>query len=548
MHNNVDDLIGSALISKLLSINLKSQRLDKEKQKVKNIVEHAPKSRARLTKCLENFKVIHKENSISLNNSSQISLVIAIVSILTTEEPEYSLSMREEHLSTTPEMESDEIIKSSVENLFPIPSEYEGILDDTCDVPICEDSSTLKDHSEILFDSNDDDTSSDDDDAFEDIKFVEASLLDYELINLEELMIDSFFEKSCTPLSYLDNSLPEFETFSDHTEETRSGSTTAHANNSLPEYDSFCFKIEPDQGRLTSVVMDNIFDDSTNDPLLEAVELFFVSDNLIPPGIENIDYDSEGDIYFPKELLSNDSPSLPENKSSNFDHHDDPSFSRPPLKPPDVKILFNFEPDTGILATKVVENIFEHYVLMPKVLPSQPTLCPNIDTLLSFLSENEDKMFKPGLESVEARLVVYKQNECILEENIKLLNVEVQARDNALVTLKQKLNQAEHERDDLKLKLDKFQTSSKNITELLASQTNDKHGLGYFSSESDSESLSPSSPSDRLQPSGGYHVVPPPIIRTFMPLKPNLVFHTAPIAVETDHSAFTIQLSPSKPA
>nr|GFA52443.1 hypothetical protein [Tanacetum cinerariifolium] len=69
----------------------------------------------------------------------------------------------------------------------------------------------------------------------------------------------------------------------------------------------------------------------------------------------------------------------------------------------------------------------------------------------------------------------------------------------------------------------------------------------YFSSESDYESLSLSSPSDRLQPSGGYHAVPPPITGTFMPPKPDLIFHTAPIAVEAGHSAFTIQLIPSKP-
>nr|GEU46664.1 putative ribonuclease H-like domain-containing protein [Tanacetum cinerariifolium] len=80
-----------------------------------------------------------------------------------------------------------------------------------------------------------------------------------------------------------------------------------------------------------------------------------------------------------------------------------------------------------------------------------------------------------------------------------------------------------------------------------ARQTNNKQGLGYFSSESDSESLSPSCPSDRLQPCGGYNVVPPPITGNFMPLKPDLVFHTAPIVVETDHSAFNIQLSPTKP-
>nr|GEV66652.1 putative ribonuclease H-like domain-containing protein [Tanacetum cinerariifolium] len=150
------------------------------------------------------------------------------------------------------------------------------------------------------------------------------------------------------------------------------------------------------------------------------------------------------------------------------------------------------------------------------------------------------------LESIEARLVVYKQNESILQENINMLKNEVKARDSVLITLKQKLNQAEKERDDLKLKFDKFQTSSKSITELLANQTNSKHGLGYYS-ESDSESLSPSSLFDRSQPNGEYHDVPPPITGNFMPPKPDLVFHTALIAVETAHLAFIVQLSPAKP-
>nr|GEX36383.1 putative ribonuclease H-like domain-containing protein [Tanacetum cinerariifolium] len=167
-----------------------------------------------------------------------------------------------------------------------------------------------------------------------------------------------------------------------------------------------------------------------------------------------------------------------------------------------------------------------------------------------------------GLESVEARLLVYKQNESIFEENIKLLNIEVQLRDTALITLRQKLEKAEHERDDLKLKLEKFQTSSKNLTDLLASQTNEKTGLGYnsqdftkamfdcenyYSSESDYESWPPSNLYDRFQPSGGYHAIPPPYIGTFMPPKPDLVFNTALIAVETDHLAFNVQLSPLKP-
>nr|GEV85903.1 putative ribonuclease H-like domain-containing protein [Tanacetum cinerariifolium] len=50
-------------------------------------------------------------------------------------------------------------------------------------------------------------------------------------------------------------------------------------------------------------------------------------------------------------------------------------------------------------------------------------------------------------------------------------------RDNALVVLRQNLEKAEQEKDDLKPKLEKFQTSSKNLSELLASQTNDKAAI-----------------------------------------------------------------------
>nr|GEV73262.1 hypothetical protein [Tanacetum cinerariifolium] len=53
-------------------------------------------------------------------------------------------------------------------------------------------------------------------------------------------------------------------------------------------------------------------------------------------------------------------------------------------------------------------------------------------------------------------------------------------------------------------------------------ETNDKQGLGYFSSETNSESLSHSCPSDRLPHSGGYNAVPPPITGNFMPPKPDL--------------------------
>nr|GEV90748.1 hypothetical protein [Tanacetum cinerariifolium] len=307
----------------------------------------------------------------------------AITSVLSNEEPEYSLSMGYDHLSTTSETESDEVTKSSVKNLLPIPSEYEDTSEDKreCDVPVCKDSSTFyvcKEHSDILSHSNDDDISSDGD-AFEGVEYVEASPLDSELVSLEgenvvcqedeefdledilqiqdvilrekllsinrliadiESLNDNpildrvlnsstsipIFEESVN--SFSNNSLLEFKTFSDHTDDTRSGSTTAHANNSLPEYDLFCFEIEPDQERLTS-------------------------------GIGNIDYDSERDIYFLEKLLVDNSIPIPESESSDFDHQDGPLFLCPPPEPPDVEFFFDLEHNSGEVIAAGTNNIDE---------------------------------------------------------------------------------------------------------------------------------------------------------------------------------------------
>ncbi|GJV06725.1 putative reverse transcriptase domain-containing protein [Tanacetum coccineum] len=276
------------------------RRSTTEKHELKNVVEQAPKCRTRFTECLNNFKVIHKKSIIPLNKTPQISLVNAITPDLPTVEPDNSLSMGDEHLSTILETESDEVIKSSVKNLISIPSESEGISNDTCDVPVCENSSTfdaLKDHSEILIPSppdsefisleevNNVDQEKEEIDL-EDTLRIQDIILCEKLLNINRLIAnikslndnptpdrvlkypssfpipvadsDSFFEEFDTSLSYSVNSLPEFETLSDHKEETSSGSTTTHADNSLLEYDSFHFEIGPDQGELTNVVMETI--------------------------------------------------------------------------------------------------------------------------------------------------------------------------------------------------------------------------------------------------------------------------------------------------
>nr|GEX41047.1 hypothetical protein [Tanacetum cinerariifolium] len=118
---------------------------------------------------------------------------IAVTPSLSTEEPDNSLSMGDEHLDTIPAMESDEFIKSSVESLVPILSESEGIPEKMCDMPFHDNSSPLdilKDQFEGFFDSNNDSTSIDDDSfSIDNIEYVEASPLDSELISLEVMEI-----------------------------------------------------------------------------------------------------------------------------------------------------------------------------------------------------------------------------------------------------------------------------------------------------------------------------------------------------------------------
>nr|GFB53066.1 hypothetical protein [Tanacetum cinerariifolium] len=130
----------------------------------------------------------------------------------------------------------------------------------------------------------------------------------------------------------------------------------------------------------------------------------------------------------------------------------------------------------------------------------------------------------------------------------------MQLRDTALTTHRQKLETTKKEREDLNMKLEKFQTSSKRLTDLLARQTSEKPGLGYnsqvfskamcdcenyYSSKSDCDSWPHSNLYDRFVPSGGYHAVLPPATGTFMPPKPDLVFHT-PFSDENEHLAINV--------
>ncbi|GJW25318.1 putative ribonuclease H-like domain-containing protein [Tanacetum coccineum] len=121
--------------------------------------------------------------------------------------------------------------------------------------------------------------------------------------------------------------------------------------------------------------------------------------------------------------------------------------------------------------------------------------------------------YKAGLESVQARLDVYKKNEIVFEEDIKILKLDIKLRDNALIELRKEFKKAKKDRDDLKLTLEKFGNSSKNLSKLLEIQVSDKFktGVRYDSQEN-----------DMYKTSEEYHVVPPPYTGNFMPPKCDL--------------------------
>nr|GEW46874.1 ribonuclease H-like domain-containing protein [Tanacetum cinerariifolium] len=162
------------------------------------------------------------------------------------------------------------------------------------------------------------------------------------------------------------------------------------------------------------------------------------------------------------------------------------------------------------------------------------TLKEQYDSLSSDYKKSQFNLvsYKAGLQSIEERLAHYKKNEDVFEEKINILNLKVKLRDNALVENTKKLKKAEKERDGSKLTLEKFQKSSKSINNLLENQVSDKvkTGLGYKTASLTVESFVNSSEMLENQENvksrldKGYHAVPLPYTRNYIPPKPDLMF------------------------
>ncbi|GKA85902.1 hypothetical protein Tco_0807556, partial [Tanacetum coccineum] len=121
--------------------------------------------------------------------------------------------------------------------------------------------------------------------------------------------------------------------------------------------------------------------------------------------------------------------------------------------------------------------------------------------------------YKTSLESVEARLLVFKKNESVYKEDIKLLKREIYLRDLDITELKRKLELATKEKDEVQLTVQKFENSSKSLSKLLDSQIMDKCKTGL-----------------------GYNAVPPPYTGNLMPPKPDLVYPSLDDFVDVNES------------
>nr|GFA41514.1 hypothetical protein [Tanacetum cinerariifolium] len=325
--------------------------------------------------------------------------------------------MGDEHLNTILATKSDELIKSSVENLVPNPSESEG--ENGCDMPAC-----FTTFSNILFDAEYEFNSVNDQSCYdEDISeniflnplFEEEIIpmkIDQHHFNDESDLIESMLnhDSSIIPSSSKINSLlNEFtgeltllksiplgidETDCHPENEIRLIKRLLYDNSSPrppKDFVSENFDVEIKSFSPSPIPIED------SDYLMEEIDLTFTPDDPMPLGIEEDDDDSR-DILILKELPSNYSLSLPVNESFHFDI---PSSSHPPAKPPDG--------NTGILNIKMMGDVSDQKVPIPGltiILVSNQKKSPDL------LSHRGLGIFLP---SAECPMMIHGKNIPILD-------------------------------------------------------------------------------------------------------------------------------------
>nr|GFC19124.1 hypothetical protein [Tanacetum cinerariifolium] len=193
---------------------------------------------------------------------------------ITPNEPVDSLSMGDKHLDTVSATESDEFIKSCVENLVPNPSEFEG--ENGCDVPAC-----FTTFSNVLFNVDYEFDSSDDQSLY------------YEDVP-EKIFSNPLFEEDIIPI--------KIDQHHDNAESTHDSSLIISS-----KIDSLLYEFVGELTLLKSILpgIDETDCESFSpspipvkdmDSFMKQIDLSFNLDDPVPPGIEDDDYDSKRDI------------------------------------------------------------------------------------------------------------------------------------------------------------------------------------------------------------------------------------------------------------
>nr|GEZ29542.1 hypothetical protein [Tanacetum cinerariifolium] len=321
-----------------------------KKQEEKRIEEEqaAKAQNQKLPVCYDDDDDEEESNSLKDNIISELPPCSAV----TPNEPVDSLSMGDEHLNTISVIESDEFIKSCVENLVSNPSEFEG--ENGSDMLAC-----FTTFSNILFeadyesDSSDYQSCSDEDfpgEIFSNPLFEEEIIstkiyphhfdaesdLVVSLLNRDSSIIsssskiDSLLDEFAGELTLL-KSIPSGidETGCYLEDEIRFTKRLLYDNSSPRPPKEF---VSENSNANTESFFSSPIPNEDSDSLIEEINLSYTLDDPMPPSIEDDDNDSERDILILKEFPSNYSLLLPEIESFYFDI---PSFSRPPTKLPD---------------------------------------------------------------------------------------------------------------------------------------------------------------------------------------------------------------------
>nr|GEV82616.1 retrovirus-related Pol polyprotein from transposon TNT 1-94 [Tanacetum cinerariifolium] len=309
---------------------------------------------------------------------------------VTPSEPVDSLSMGDEHLNTILATESDEFIKSCVENLVPNPSESEG--ENECDSTSDEDF-PKKIYLNPLFDEE-----------------INPIKIDQHPLNVESDLIgsmpnhdssitisskiDSLFDEFASELTLLKSISPGIDETLCHPEKENHFTKRLLYDNSSPR--------PPEE-----IISDNSNADiesfspspiPDSDSHMEEIDLPFTPNDPMPPSIEDDDYDSRRDILILEELLDNYSLSLPANESYHFDI---PLPYHPPAKPPDGKI--------GTLNIKMMGDVSDQKVPIPDLTITRVL---NQEKSPDLLSRQGLEAFQP---SAECPMIINGKNIPLLD-------------------------------------------------------------------------------------------------------------------------------------